>query len=185
MGFGTHIIHTLNSFLTCLPTHALTITEQNVYFRQLKGSHAPRWRGRVAPPQKHRNLTMFFCFGQLPATNPKQNFRFFFGLLRVKGFSDTISDRFDLWSHIQHFLTSLHNFMVQQLMGLRKLRSDLETVPMKLEIEDSLQQDHTPLSKRFKPSQQVSHHHHHLLLFNNIFLFFIYSQIDWYTCTTV
>lgn len=38
--------------------------------------------------------------------------------------------------------------MVQQ-MGLRKLRSDLETVPVKLEMEE-----HAPLDKRFKPSQE-------------------------------
>nr|KYP51450.1 hypothetical protein KK1_026736 [Cajanus cajan] len=34
-------------------------------------------------------------------------------------------------------------------MGLRKLRSDLETVPVKLEMEE-----HAPLDKRFKPSQE-------------------------------
>ncbi|KAH1061342.1 hypothetical protein AAZX31_02G192700 [Glycine max] len=39
-----------------------------------------------------------------------------------------------------------------QVMGFRKLRSDLETVPFKLEIEEPLQEEHAPLNKRFKSS---------------------------------
>ena len=48
-----------------------------------------------------------------------------------------------------------------QVMGFRKLRSDLETVPFKLEIEEPLQEEHAPLNKRFKSSstsQEVCHH---------------------------
>ena len=31
-------------------------------------------------------------------------------------------------------------------------RSDLETVSLKLEVEEPLQEEHAPLNKRFKPS---------------------------------
>ena len=37
---GTHIIHNLILFHTCLPAHALTTTKKLLYFLQLKGSHA-------------------------------------------------------------------------------------------------------------------------------------------------
>lgn len=56
-----------------------------------------------------------------------------------------------------------------QVMGFRKLRSDLETVPFKLEIEEPLQEEHAPPNKRFKSSSasqdEVSHHFFIIIFF--------------------
>jgi len=47
-----------------------------------------------------------------------------------------------------------------QPMGFMTSRSDLETVSLKLEVKEPLQEEHAPLNKRLKPSsasQEVSH----------------------------
>ncbi|CAJ1944875.1 unnamed protein product [Sphenostylis stenocarpa] len=97
-----------------------------LYFRQLKGSHAPLITCTRFTSEASNNV--LFCFRQLPT-------HIF-----------AIYERFD-----SAFLASLKNLMVQP-MGIIKLRSDLERVPLKLEVEEPLQKEHAPLNKRFKTS---------------------------------